>query len=113
MENQDELERAKLNLETSQLPWKELLRHFASGSVIAVSDALDLVEVALQMSKDNKEQFMRWLTEGSVSKVSDLQAKNWLDADAQLWTVVVKPWILVQERAAAGGAQDTTPRTLH
>ena len=33
-----------------------------------------------------------------LSQVLDEQAQQWLDKNAMLWTVVVKPWILVQER---------------
>ena len=48
------LEKAKVNLETSLIPWSELQRYFAAGLVIAVSNKLDLVEVAYQFSLDNK-----------------------------------------------------------
>jgi len=97
-ENADELLRAKLNLETSQLPWKELLRYFAAGMVIAVSSDLDLIEVALRISNDDKDAVAQWMKEQRVLKVSDAQASAWMEADALLWTVVVKPWILVQAK---------------
>lgn len=90
--------RAKINLETSRMPWKELLRFFAAGSVIAVADAADLVEVAACVADDDKEAVAKWMAEGVVAKVSDAQAEEWLKADTALWAVVVKPWILVQER---------------
>lgn len=108
----DELLKAKLLQETSQFPWKELLRHFAAGTVIAVSAELDLIEAALQISRDNKEQVTRWLASGDLAKVSDVQAKAWLDNDASLWTVVVRPWILVQQRKPVPDA-DLKNRTLH
>ncbi|WP_156491762.1 DUF2288 family protein, partial [Oleiphilus sp. HI0123] len=31
-----------------------------------------------------------------VAQVSDDQALAWYEADAELWTLVIKPWILVQ-----------------
>ena len=96
----EEITRAKVNLETAQIAWKELLRFFAGGLVIAVSPQLDLVEVALQMSQDNKTQIEQWMAEGKIAKVSDELAKEWLEADAVLWAVVVKPWIVVQLHAA-------------
>lgn len=92
--------RAKLNLETSQIAWKELLRFFASGTVIAVDAELDLVEVAIQISNDNKVRIEQWMSDGKVGKVSDEQAKEWLESDATLWTVVVKPWVLVQQASS-------------
>lgn len=95
-ENIAEISRAKLNLETSRIPWKELLRFFAGGTVIAVDTGLDLVEVALQVSLDNKTQVEAWIAQGKVGRVSDEQAREWLETDALMWATVVKPWILVQ-----------------
>jgi len=94
---QQKILRAKVNMETSRIAWKELQRFFASGAAVAVSTKLDLVEVALQMHGDNKSQFETWLSAGMVQKVSDEQAAAWLAADAELWAVVVSPWVLVQE----------------
>jgi hypothetical protein len=95
-EKQDELLRAKLNQETAQMPWKELQRYFAGGMVIAVSPELDLVEVGARVANDDKAAIMQWMAENRIAKVSDAQALAWWDADLILWTVVVKPWILVQ-----------------
>lgn len=93
-----EILRAKINLETSQIAWKELLRFFASGTVVEVSPELDLVDAATRISADDKAQVEQWLAAGKIGKVSDDQARIWLESDATLWSVVVKPWILVQHR---------------
>ncbi|MDE2428874.1 MAG: DUF2288 domain-containing protein [Burkholderiales bacterium] len=90
--------RSKINMETATFPWSELLRHFASGNVIAVQSGLDLVDVAAHMANDNATEIGALLAEGKISKVSDAQAQLWLEQDISLWTVVVKPWILVQQR---------------
>lgn len=95
-----ELLRVKLNGETSRLQWKELLRFFAAGTVIAVSDELDLVDVAMRIATDDKNSIAQWMAQGRVGKVSDAQAGAWLEADATLWSVVVKPWVLVQREKA-------------
>ena len=96
IEKNREILRAKINGETSRLPWTELLRFFASGSVISVSDELDLVEVAVRIASDDTSTVSQWMAEQRIGKVSDTQAESWLEGNAQLWTVVVKPWILVQ-----------------
>lgn len=93
---QNEQLRIKLNMETSRMQWQELLRYFAGGSVIAVSDDLDLVEVAVRITNDDKTAVAQWLAENRIGQVSDAQAVAWLEADAELWTVVVRPWVLVQ-----------------
>src|SRR4051794_13032537 len=95
-EKQNALLRAKLNLETAQLQWTELQRYFAAGMVITVSEDLDLVEVAVSISNDDKDAVMEWMAQHKLGKVSNAQASAWLQRDASLWTVVVKPWILVQ-----------------
>jgi hypothetical protein len=89
--------REKVNLETSQIAWKQLQRFFANGSAVFVAADLDLVEVAYQFSIDNKAQVEQWLQKQQVVLVSDQQALTWLEKDALVWVVVVKPWILVQE----------------
>lgn len=95
---QQEILRAKVIMETSRIEWKELQKFFAGGLAVAVSAKLDLIEVALQMHGDNKAQFEEWLSAGMVGKVTDEQAAAWLASDADMWAVVVSPWVLVQER---------------
>jgi hypothetical protein len=92
-----DIAKEKVNLETSKIAWKELQRFFANGAAVFVSSDLDLVEVAHQFSIDNKDQVALWLQNNQVGLVSDQQALNWFEADAEVWAVVVKPWILVQE----------------
>ncbi|WP_313170553.1 DUF2288 domain-containing protein [Massilia oculi] len=86
----------KINRETGRIKWSELQRHFASGSVIWVSEALDLIDVALRVAHDDRESVARWMIDGSVAKVSDAQAQGWLEADEVLWASVVSPFVLVQ-----------------
>lgn len=94
--NDDDLLRAKLNGETARFPWKELQKFYASGAVIAVAENLDLVEVAFQIAKDNRAAVEQWMASNQLGRATDVQAQAWLEADTVLWTVVVKPWILVQ-----------------
>jgi hypothetical protein len=88
--------RIKINSETARLPWTELQRHFAQGTVVFVSDELDLVDVAVRISHDDRASITRWMEEGKVAKVSDQQALAWAATDAELWTAVVSPFVLVQ-----------------
>ena len=94
-ENDTEL-RTKINLETARLPWSELQRHFAQGNVIYVSEELDLVDVAVRISHDDKDNIVKWMNEGRLGKATDIQAETWAASEARLWTSVVHPFILVQ-----------------
>jgi hypothetical protein len=87
----------KLNLETARAPWRELQTFFASGMVLNVKKELDLLLVGEQFAADNAPVFKDWLDSGQVAQVSDEQALSWYESDAELWTLVIKPWILVQE----------------
>lgn len=91
------LEKAKVNLETSQIAWMELQRFFAAGLAIAVDKQLDLVEVAYQFSIDNKHQVESWLNSRLIALVTDEQAIDWHRNNADVWAVVIKPWVLVQD----------------
>jgi hypothetical protein len=92
---------AKLLGETACISWAELQPFFARGALLWVSPELDLVAVALALAEDDKASMGAWLTSAQVGKISASQAQDWLQRDPALWSVVVAPWVLVQERAAA------------
>jgi hypothetical protein len=94
-ENDTELH-DKINHETARIKWSELDRQFAHGSVIYVSEDLDLINVALRIAHDDKDSVQRWMAEGKIGKVTDVQAQSWTAADATLWASVVSPFVLVQ-----------------
>jgi len=87
-----------INLETSLIPWHELQRFFASGLAISVDSSIDMIEVAYQFSLDNKAQVEQWLTDKKVAPVSDQQALQWFEENKSVWAVVIKPWVLVQDK---------------
>ena len=96
MQQERELERAKIVSETAKIPWLELQRFFAAGKVMLVAAELDLVDVAYAFQLDDIEQVKTWTKNQQVSPVNDDQAKQWVADDASLWAVVIKPWVLVQ-----------------
>lgn len=89
--------KAKLNLETAQVAWTELQRFFAQGSVIWVDESLDMIEVAHCIAQDDSGAIKAWMDKDLLARVKDEQAKRWLSDDTWLWSVVIKPFILVQE----------------
>jgi len=87
---------AKLSAETAKIPWRELQRFFAQGRAIQVAPSLDLIDVAARIGGDDAGQVEAWMNAGKVKRVSDQQARQWIDADVLVWAVVVRPWVLVQ-----------------
>ncbi len=90
-----------LNAQTATIAWRDLQRYFAAGTVIYVAPELDLVAVAYQIAQDNRVQVARWMEAGKLGAVADQQARDWLARDALVWSVVVKPWVLVQPYSSA------------
>ena len=100
--NEDEaVERARINSETAKIAWQDLQRFFAQGHAIYVAPDLDLIDVAWEISRDRKKQLEVWMADAKVGQVSDPQAVQWLEGNALMWCVVVRPWVLVQPLPAA------------
>ncbi len=96
-----DLLRAKLVGETARAPWHELQRFFAQGTLLMAAQGIDMIDVAVALANDDRDAFAAWLQAEQAGPVSDAQALAWSEADATLWTVVVRPWVLVQEVVAA------------
>ncbi len=100
----DEIEpdlRARLNAETAKLVWPELERHFARGAVIRIDQSLDLIDVAVSISEDDKKKVEAWMKAGLVDHPSMVEAKDWVERQPDFWSVVVAPWVLIQEVSEA------------
>ena len=93
----DEELRAHLHGETSKLPWTELEIHFARGVLFKVAKGTDILDIAIVMSRDDKDTLKEWLDNKTVMGVEIEDAKKWHETSASLWSVVVAPFILVQE----------------
>jgi hypothetical protein len=111
LKQERQLERARINGETAKIPWLELQRFFAAGKVMWVAAELDLVDIAWALQQDDLQQVRAWTEARQLTPVSDEQARAWVGADALLWSVVVKPWVLVQE-VASGPEQDGSDSNL-
>lgn len=96
-QSRDEI-KTRLNLETSRIGWRELQTYYARGHVVRVAPELDLLDVAAELTTDNKAQFQQWMSQNQVGDVSPDLARAWYDREAELWAVVVAPWVLVQDR---------------
>ncbi|MDH5369383.1 MAG: DUF2288 domain-containing protein [Gammaproteobacteria bacterium] len=93
----DEELRAHLHGETSKLPWVDLEKHFARGVIFKVAKGTDILDVAIVMSRDDKDTLEKMINEKKVQGAEIEDAKKWHESSASLWTVVIAPWVLVQE----------------
>ncbi|MDA8782388.1 DUF2288 domain-containing protein [bacterium] len=88
---------ARLNGETAKISWLELQKHYASGNVLGIAPAADLIKVAVALNQDNTPQIKTWLSDKSVFEIADQQALDWYDNNKILWALVIPPFVLVQE----------------
>jgi len=95
--NSEEL-RQKINLETGTIEWSELVRHFAKGMVVVIGKELDLIEVAERFAADDQVQVAAWIEQDKITRAQDDDARRWHEQNTEFWSVVVAPWVLVQEK---------------
>jgi len=101
--------RERLAKESGAIKWSELVRHFARGVVIRVDAGMDLLDVATCFAEDDTDTLQLWLTENTVARASDDDARLWTETEPEFLCVVAAPWVLVQE---LGGGK-STPDTVH
>ena len=96
--NSEEL-RQKINLETGTIAWNELVRHFAKGMVVVIASELDLIQVAERFAADDQSQVATWIEQNMIRRAQDDDARRWHEHNTEFWSVVVAPWVLVQEKS--------------
>lgn len=87
----------RLNAEMAKIRWHELQKHYAAGNLLGASAGEDLIKIAIAFHQDNTDLVKNWLASGSLFEVSDQQAHRWFENNAELWAVVIPPFVLVQE----------------
>lgn len=95
--NSEEL-RQKINLETASIEWNELVRYFAKGMVVVIGRDLDLIKVAERFAADDQAQVTTWIEQSNITRAQDDDARRWHEQNTEFWSVVVAPWVLVQEK---------------
>ncbi len=89
-------EKAKILGETAKISWQQLEQFYAQGKLILVSDSLNLVDVGYSISLDDATKIIEWMEHGLLLKQFDDQARQWHHKNAEVWSVVIHPWVLVQ-----------------
>lgn len=86
-----------LHLETAKIPWTELQRFFAGGKLLLLDAGEDMLEVAACLVANDVDRLQSLINENLLVYPDNDKAKRWVVDDAQLWAVVLNPWVLVQE----------------
>jgi hypothetical protein len=94
-----------LHEQTALIAWKDLQVFFAQGVVMWVDEDRDLVEIGTFIVDDQAKKIEALIASTKLAAVSNVQAKNWFERDASLWSLVVAPFVLVQERLQENAQQ--------
>ncbi len=89
--------REKLRSEVLATGLNELLPHFARGALLLVDPALDLLDAALAIARDDAAQIEAWLGQGKLSRVNDDGARALVSQPTlRFQFVIVQPWVVAQ-----------------
>jgi hypothetical protein len=88
----------KLHSETALMHWVDLQTFFAKGMVLYVDESLNLVKTAVLFADDLADDLAPQIESELITHPTNDQARGWYDKNSELWTVVVAPYVLVQER---------------
>ena len=88
------------SLDEAELDW--LKPHIQRDVVLVVTKELDLLDVGVAIAQDDIVSVQHWISEALIAKPSTQQLSNWnSDRARQFNTLIVQPYVLVQELSAA------------
>jgi hypothetical protein len=94
--------KTELTQNIDEAEWDWLIPHAQRDAIILVSSHLELVDVAVAIASDNISQVGFWIDEALIGKPSNDQLGNWnSDRTKRFDTLIVQPYVLIQEQIAA------------
>lgn len=93
--------RAQLAETVDEAEWEWLIPHAKRDALVVVTPQLDLLDVGVAIALDNVVAVQRWISEELIAKPSVAQLTDWNgDRTKRFNTLIVQPYVLVQELAA-------------
>ncbi|QLE42834.1 DUF2288 domain-containing protein [Nostoc sp. C052] len=94
--------RAELTKILDEAEWEWLIPHVQRDAVILVAPNLNLIDVGVAIASDNIPSVQQWIDELLITKPTTVQVGEWnLDRSKRFNTLIVQPYVLAQEIAAA------------
>jgi hypothetical protein len=98
--------REKLRSEVLAAPASDLVPHFARGALLLVDPALDLLDAAVAIARDDRERVEAWLAARTLSRASDDDARALVSQPTlRFQFVIVQPWVVAQKLPGDQAAQ--------
>ncbi|MDF5725472.1 MAG: DUF2288 domain-containing protein [Rhizonema sp. PD38] len=94
--------RAELTENLDEAEWEWLIPHVKRDAVIVVAAELNLLDVGVAIAGDNLSFVQTWIDEALIAKPSSTQMGKWnSDAKRRFITLIVQPYVLVQEKISS------------
>ncbi|MBR8834374.1 MAG: DUF2288 family protein [Stigonema ocellatum SAG 48.90 = DSM 106950] len=94
--------RAELIENLDEAEWEWLIPHVQRDAVIVVAMELDLLDVGVAIASDRLSLVQTWIDAALILKPSLTQVGEWNSRRTKRFiTLIVQPYVLVQEKAAA------------
>ncbi|MEH2415874.1 DUF2288 domain-containing protein [Nostoc sp.] len=94
--------RAQLTEIVDEAEWEWLIPHVQRDAVILVAPELKLLDVGVAIASDNIPSVQQWIDEQLITKPTIVQVGEWNgERDKRFHTLIVQPYVLVQEIFAA------------
>ncbi len=98
--------RRRLEQTAGVVCYSDIATHLEHDAVFVVAGSLSLIDCALAVATDDLERVERWVASGELRKPSRAEREAWPGAEGRRWhSVVVRPFVLVQEEAGRQGAE--------
>jgi len=93
--------RAVLAESLDEAEWEWLIPHVRRDAVVVVAEQMDLLDVGVAIASDNVTSVQQWIDQQLIYKPSATQLSDWnSDRNKRFNTLIVQPYVLVQEPAA-------------
>jgi hypothetical protein len=94
--------RSELEKSIDSATWEWLTPHHEHDALIWVDASIDLVDVGMAIAQDQTQSVQHWIAEQVIAKPSEDQKRRWSesDSDLQFSALIVRPYVLIQERSA-------------
>ena len=99
--------RGELEKMVGPVQWEILKPHAGRDAVVVVNAQLDLVTVGEAIAADNTQAVSRWINEQLIVKPTAEQLADWSAKNKQLKSLIVQPYVLVQDSLAPDSGQNS------
>lgn len=83
------------------IQWEWLKPHVQRDAVVIVNEQLNLADVGAAIAQNQTQTVERWINEQLIIKPNAEQLTIWSSENKQFLSLIVQPYVLIQDKATA------------